>query len=196
MIALHYYRRIWLIGFLLIIVVSACHTLSLPERILYYHQPAEYFEEALPLGNGRIGATVYGGVKTEQILLNEETLWAGGPVDPAMNPTAYEHLPAVRRALFQGDYKEADRLVQKIQGKFSESYAPLGDLFIEMNHDSVYSDYNRELDLRRALASVQYRVGDVHYTREVFVSHPHQVLAIHLKAIKKYGLTLVVMCSR
>ncbi|MCK5147286.1 glycoside hydrolase family 95 protein [bacterium] len=163
-----------------------------PKRILWYQQPAQYFEEALPLGNGRIGAMVYGGVKTEQILLNEATLWAGGPVDLYMNPNAHVHLPAVRKAIFAGDYKKADLLVRKLQGSFSESYAPLGDLRIEMDHDSVYTDYQRELDIRQAVATSAYTVDGIKYIREVLVSHPDQVIVIKLKCSKKGALGLAI----
>jgi alpha-L-fucosidase 2 len=165
-----------------------CGSARLPERALWYDRPAAAFEEGLPLGNGRIGATVYGGAGSEHILLNEETLWAGGPVDPEMNPEAYIHLPSVRQALFAGDYEAADRLVRKIQGKFSESFAPLGDLYIDMGHGSDFSEYRRELDIRRALASVTYMVDGIRYGREILVSHPDQVMAIRLTANKKGAL--------
>jgi alpha-L-fucosidase 2 len=169
-------------------MLCGCGKHSFPKRILYFNRPAHYFEEALPLGNGRIGACVTGSVPRERIFLNEATLWAGGPVDTAMNPDAYKHLPPVRKALFDGDYEKADRLVRAIQGKFSESFLPLGDLFIEMFHDTAYSEYSRVLDLRQAEASIRYTAGNVRYTREVFVSHPDEVMVIRLKANKKGSL--------
>ena len=98
---------------------------------LWYDAPATAFEESLPLGNGRIGAAVFGGTATERVMLNESTLWAGGPIDPEVNPEARSWLPKVREALFKGDYTLADQLTRKLQGKFSASYAPLGDLYIE-----------------------------------------------------------------
>lgn len=158
---------------------------NLAERVLWYNAPAQYFEEALPLGNGRIGATVYGGVKKEHILLNEETLWAGGPVDADMNPEAYKHLPEVRAALFAGDYARADILVKKIQGSFSESYAPLGDLYLEMHHKKDFSNYRRKLNIRNAVARVNYQVEGVKYSREIFVSYPDQLLVIRLTSSEK-----------
>jgi alpha-L-fucosidase 2 len=162
-----------------------------PERILWYDEPASYFEEALPLGNGRIGAMVYGGVRSEHILLNEETLWAGGPVDPDMNPEAINYLPKVREALFNSDYPLADRLIRNMQGSFSESYLPLGDLHIDFQHEGSSrgegekegeEDYYRDLDLRNAIATTRYRVGSVSYQREVFVSYPDQLMIIRLSA--------------
>jgi alpha-L-fucosidase 2 len=98
---------------------------------LWYNKPATVFEDALPLGNGRIGAMVYGGVEKERISLNEATLWAGYPVDPNMNPAAKNYLPLIREALFAEEYKKADSLTRFIQGKFSSSYAPLGNLIID-----------------------------------------------------------------
>ena len=122
---------------------------------LWYKQPATYFEEALALGNGKIGATVYGGTKTDLIHLNDITLWSGEPVDPYMNPKAHEYFPKVRELLMQENYKAADSLVKKIQGKFSESYAPLGNLYIDFDHENA-QNYARELSLDNARAKVQY----------------------------------------
>jgi alpha-L-fucosidase 2 len=152
------------------------------ERVLWFERPAQYFEEALPLGNGRIGAMVYGGIYTERILLNEETLWAGGPVEPDMNPTAVDYLPKVREALFNGDYPLADKLVRNMQGKFSESFLPLGDLYIDFDHDGEAEEYSRDLNLRDAVATTRYRIGATRYKREVFVSFPDHLLIIKLTA--------------
>jgi alpha-L-fucosidase 2 len=101
---------------------------------LWYNQPAQYFEESLVLGNGKMGASVFGGVASDKIFLNDITLWSGEPVDPYMNPEAYKNLPAVRDALKNEDYRLADQLNKKLQGKFSESYAPLGTLFLNFRH--------------------------------------------------------------
>ena len=125
---------------LLAFAISACSQAQpaqtnepepLPERVLWFEAPAEHFEEALPLGNGRIGATVYGGIKEEHIMMNDQTLWAGGPVNPYMTPNAKQYLPAIREALFKEDYPLANQLTKKLQGKFSESYAPLGDFYLD-----------------------------------------------------------------
>lgn len=98
---------------------------------LWYNKASTAFEEALVLGNGQMGATVYGGAATDLIHLNDITLWSGEPVDPYMNRNAYQHLPTVREALQRNDYAAADTLVKKLQGKFSESYAPLGNLYLD-----------------------------------------------------------------
>jgi alpha-L-fucosidase 2 len=180
---------------LLLLWFSCKATRDLPERILWYDEPASYFEEALPLGNGRIGAMVYGGVSREHILLNEETLWAGGPVDPDMNPKALEYLPKVREALFRGDYEEADKLIRNMQGKFSQSYLPLGDIYIDFKHYEKADEYCRDLNIRNATATTRYRIGSVDYKREVFVSHPDQLLIIYLSASEPEALGFTLRCS-
>lgn len=160
---------------------------------LWYQKPANAFEEALPLGNGRVGAMVYGGISTEHYLLNEATLWAGGPVNVNMNPEAYKHLPEVREALFNEDYKLADKLVKQLQGKFSESYAPLGDLYIEFQHQGEPTAYRRELDIRNATSTVEYSLGNTIFRRESFISYPDQVMVVRLSA--KGKLPLAFTCK-
>ncbi len=149
---------------------------------LRYEQPAEHFEETLLLGNGRVGAALFGGVATERIYLNDATLWTGGPVDTYQNADAHLHLPGVREALAAGDWRHADQLVRQLQGKFSESYAPLGTLLLEMNHRGEATGYERTLDLDSATATVSYRIGQTRYERQTFVSHPDRVLVVRLRA--------------
>lgn len=158
---------------------------------LWYDKPANYFEEALVLGNGRIGATVFGGTSTDKIFLNDITLWSGEPMDPYLNKEAYKHLPAVREALNQENYRLADSLVKKLQGKFSESYAPLGTLYLDFPSQKP-QNYYRELDLDKAIASVKYQEGDNHILKEYFVSYPDKVFVIHLKSNQKGGLSFKV----
>ena len=146
----------------------------------------------MPLGNGRIGAMVYGGVPSEHILLNEETLWAGGPVHPDMNPEAVEYLPKVRKALFNGDYPLADKIIRNMQGKFSQSFLPLGDLYIDFQHKGGLEEYYRDLDIRNAIATTRYRIGPTTYTREVFVSYPDQLLIIKLSASEPKALSFAL----
>lgn len=155
---------------------------------LWYKQPANYFEEALALGNGKIGATVYGGTKTDLIHLNDITLWSGGPVNPYMNPNAYVHFTKVRELLLQENYKAADSLIKKIQGKFSESYAPLGNLYIDFDHENA-QNYTRELSIDKAKATIQYSVDNNQIKRHYFVSHPDNVFVIHLESSKAGGLS-------
>ena len=155
-----------------------------PPTRLWYDKAASAFEEALPLGNGRTGAMVFGGPASDRFLLNDSTLWTGRPIDPAVNPDAINWLPKVREALFRGDYKAADTLTRRIQGKFSQSYAPLGDLFIDAPGiaPEQVTGYRRELNLDTAVARTTFAVGDTRMLREAFVSYPDKLLVIRLSA--------------
>ncbi len=177
-----------LISGLLFLCLSFISNAQQEKLKLWYKQPANYFEEALALGNGKIGATVYGGTKTDLIYLNDITLWSGEPVNPNMNPKAYEYFPKVRELLLQETYKAADSLVKKIQGKFSESYAPLGNLYIDFDHEAA-QNYTRELSLDNARAKVQYTLGSNTIKRHYFVSHPDNVVVIHLESAQAGGLS-------
>lgn len=141
------------------------------------------------LGNGKMGASIFGGVNSDKLFLNDITLWAGEPVDANMNPEAYKNLPAIRDALKNENYKAADSLNKKLQGKFSESYAPLGTLFVNVQHKGAAKKYSRELDISQATSKISYEVDGVLFTREYFISHPDQVMAIKLTSGKKGALT-------
>jgi len=157
---------------------------------LWYTKPATFFEESLVLGNGRMGASVFGGVQTDQIYLNDATLWSGEPVKTDMNPEAYTVIPAIREALNKEDYRLADQLQRKVQGTFSASYAPLGTLFLHFNQTGVAHNYRRELNLADATSRVSYELDGVTYTREYWVSHPAQVMVIKLGCSKKGALNV------
>ena len=159
---------------------------------LWYDSPAKYFEEALVLGNGQHGATVFGGISQEKIFLNDATLWSGEPVNPNMNPNAYKNLPAVREALADNNYKKAQTLIKKLQGKFSESYAPLGTLLLSFNNDPFISNYYRELDIHEAVATVKTESATNTIEREYLVSHPDKIFAIKLQSKQKGGLSYTI----
>ena len=146
---------------------------------LWYDKPAAEWVEALPIGNGRLGAMVFGGVMHERLQLNEDTLWSGGPRD-WNNPGAKEVLPKVRHAIWAGQYEKADELCRQMQGPFNQSYQPLGNLYLDFGDGGEATDYYRELDLDRAVVTIRYRVGEATFTREVFASFPDQVIVIHL----------------
>lgn len=156
---------------------------------LWYNQPAQYFEETLVLGNGRMGASVFGGVESDKILLNDITLWSGEPVKADSWPDAYKNLPAVREALKNEDYELAEKLNRKLQGNNSQSYAPLGTLFLNFNHSGTAQKYYRELNIANAVSKVEYEVNGVTFTREYFISHPDQVMVIKLTSSKKGALS-------
>ncbi|MFS0726615.1 glycosyl hydrolase family 95 catalytic domain-containing protein [Paenibacillus sp. 1P07SE] len=144
-----------------------------------FGRPAVYWTEALPVGNGRMGAMVFGGVESERIQLNEDTLWSGSLKD-WNNPRAREVLPQLREALRREDYAAADALGKEMMGPYTQSYLPLGDLQLTMEHGNKYHTYTRSLDLATGVVSVAYQVGDTEYKREVWASHPAQVIAIRL----------------
>lgn len=150
---------------------------------MWYDEPADEFIESLVMGNGGMGAIIYGGVHKELINLNESTLWSGEPVKSTINPEAAKAtLTAIRKALDEGNYHEADRLQYDLQGRFSQVYMPMAGLHIEFGGDSVASNYRRELDLSRAITTVSYNIGRTEYNRTYFVSHPDKVVAVELKA--------------
>lgn len=157
-------------------------------NVLWYNQPAEFFEESLVLGNGKQGATVFGGVNADKIYLNDATLWSGEPVNTNMNPEAYQNIPAIREALKNENYKLAEELNKKIQGKNSESYAPLGTMEISNHHSGKALDYYRELDISNAVSKVSYEIDGVKFTREYFVSAPDQIMVIKLTSSQKGAL--------
>lgn len=159
---------------------------------LWYSKPAVHFEEALVLGNGKTGATVFGGVLADQIYLNDATLWSGEPVDNEAFPNVSKHIPEIREALNKEDYRLADELNKNIQGKFSESYSPLGTMTLTFKQRGDYKNYRRELDISKAMATVSYDLDNVHYTREYFVSHPDKAMVIKLSANKKGALNFSV----
>jgi alpha-L-fucosidase 2 len=159
---------------------------------LWYAAPARQWVEALPVGNGHIGGMVFGGVEEEVIQLNESTLYSGGPVKRNVNPEAFTFLPQIRAALQNNDYTLADALTRKMQGLYTESYMPLGDVVIRHHFTQAPADYNRELDLQNAVTSTTFTINGVRYKREVFVSYPANVMVIRITASGKGALTFDV----
>jgi alpha-L-fucosidase 2 len=152
-----------------------------PDLTLWYKTPAQQWINALPVGNGRLGAMVFGGIQQERLQLNEDTLWSGGPRD-WNNAEALRVLPEVRRLIFEKRFAEANTLAQQMQGSYTESYQPLGDLLLEfpfVNTEAV-SAYYRDLDLDRALATTSYVIDGATYTREVFSSFPDQMIVMYI----------------
>lgn len=180
--------------FLLLFLCSLTNAHAQKDLKLWYNQPAVEWTEALPVGNGRLGAMVFGKVGDELIQLNESSLWSGGPVKTNVNPEAKNYLPQVRDALMKDeDYEKAIALTKKMQGVFTESYLPLAELHIKQQFkDTAPSAYYRELNISNATTTTRFTIDGTEFTREVFVSAPDQVIVIRLSANKKAALNFVV----
>ena len=153
------------------------------DLVLWYQKPAELWTDALPVGNGRLGAMVFGGVERERIQLNEETLWDGGPRD-TNNPQAFAALPKVQQLLFDDANEEATQLAGETMLGIPErikSYQPLGDLFLEFSHETEPTEYRRELDLNTGITKTTYRCGDVNFSREVFATAVDNLVVIRIE---------------
>ncbi len=158
---------------------------------LWYRQPAVAWTEALPVGNGRLGAMVFGGTASERLQLNEDTLWTGGPYDP-VNPAAHAALPEVRRLIDAGKFAEAQALANaQVMGlpKTQMAYQPVGDLMLEMpGVAGAVGDYVRQLDLDAAVATTSFTMGGTRFRRDVFASPGDQVIAVHLVGDRPFDL--------
>jgi alpha-L-fucosidase 2 len=176
---------------ILAVIFALASVSSAAELKLWYAQPAAKWEEALPIGSGRMGAMVFGGTAEERIQFNEDTLWTGKPHDYVREGSG-EVLGEIQKAMFEE--KDVSDLVRK---KFlsdpvrQKAYQPFGDLRFSFGHDNA-TDYRRELDLDSAIATTRYKVGDVTFTREVFASHPDNAIVIRITADKpgQVGFTL------
>lgn len=163
---------------------------------LWYKKPAKLWTEALPLGNGRLGAMVFGNPGDELIQLNEATLWSGGPAKQNPNPGAFSYLEKVRSALFKGDYNLAHDLDKKMQGVYSESFLPLADLRIKQDvNTSKTNAYYRDLNIDDAVATTVYTINGVKYKREIFASAPDQVIVVRITASIPKQLNLKITAS-
>ena len=159
---------------------------------LWYDQPARFFEESLPIGNGKIGALLYGGVDTDSLYLNDITLWTGQPVDRNEDAGASKWIPEIRKALFEEDYAKADSLQHYVQGHNSQFYQPLGMIYIKDNNPGTVSGYYRSLSLDSAISTVSYLRNGVKYNREYLASNPDKVIAVHLTANQAKALNCSV----
>ena len=159
---------------------------------LWYDKPAQYFEESLPIGNGKLGALVYGGTDTCLIQLNDITLWTGKPVDKNMDADAHQWIPEIRKALFNEDYQLADSLQLHVQGPNSQFYQPLGTLYIIDENEGAVSEYHRTLDLDSALVNDRFTREGKTFTRDYFASHPDKLIAIRLKGEGDINCKLVM----
>jgi alpha-L-fucosidase 2 len=175
---------------LLIFLLGTTFAFAQSVNTLWYQEPANFFEESLVLGNGKMGASIFGGVNSDKIYLNDATLWSGEPVNANMNPDGYKNIPSIRKALKEENYKRADSINKfKLQGNFSEAYMPLGTLNIDFDHSNKpHKNYHRELDLTKAISKTSYEINGVQFTREYFISNPDQLMIIKLTSSKKEAI--------
>ena len=184
-----------------IVLLQAIKTVSSQNESylkLWYTQPAKQWVEAMPVGNGRLGAMIYGDPSKELIQLNENTVWAGSPYRND-NPDAREALPEVRKLIFEGKYKEAHDIVnQKFISKISNGmpYEIMGNLRLTFSGHDNYSDYYRELDLTNAVATSRYNLNGVKYETKVFSSFPDQILIIRISADKPGSVSFSATLDR
>lgn len=164
-------------------------------NMLWYREPARSWNEALPLGNGRLGAMVFGGVADERIALNEDTLWTGYPTFYDQ-PDAYAALQEARALALEGRLMEAQHVLEdRFTGLWSQAYLPLGDLRLRLHHGNDAQAYRRELDLSTGVHTTRYTCDGVQYTRETFISQPDQAMVVHLTAGSPFGFE-VQLCSQ
>ncbi|MDH6313378.1 alpha-L-fucosidase 2 [Parabacteroides sp. PFB2-10] len=171
-----------------LLIISA---FSMAENLkLWYSSPAKEWVEALPLGNSRLGVMVYGNPVNEELQLNEETVWGGGPHNNNQ-PNAVHALAKVRELIFAGKNVEAEKMINK-EFKTPQNgmpYQTIGSLMLSFDGHDGYTDYYRDLDLQNAVATVRYKVGEVTYTREIFTSFTDQVILVRLTADKEGALS-------
>ena len=179
---------------LLLVCTAGANVQAQPETDnlkLWYDKPATQWVEALPLGNGRLGAMVFGDPRHEQFQLNEETVWGGSPHNNT-NPKAKDALPRIRQLIFEGKNKEAQALCgpaicsPKANGM---PYQTVGSLHLDFEGVTDYSDYYRELDIEKAISTTRFTANGVTYTREAFTSFPDQLLIIRLTASQKKSIS-------
>jgi alpha-L-fucosidase 2 len=159
---------------------------------LWYNKPSgKVWENALPIGNGRLGAMIYGNVEMETIQLNEHTLWSGSP-NRNDNPLALDSLNAVRKLIFEGKQKLAEQLANKVivsKKSHGQMFEPAGELNLSFPNQENYTDYYRELNIEKAVTKTTYKIGDVTYTRESLASFPDRVIVVHLTASKANSIS-------
>jgi alpha-L-fucosidase 2 len=172
---------------------------AIPCDELWYGQPAERWLEALPVGNGRLGAMVFGGTQTERIALSESTAWSGAPATGEVNPGALTHLSEIQQLFFEGKYEEAQVLSGKYLVGHSKNFGtnlPLPELQLTFDNLTDAKEYRRSLSLDEAVALVTFRAGGNLFQRQVFASHPDKVLVIRLTSSKPGNLSFRVNFSK
>lgn len=175
---------------LFVALLGVLPTLAQNDLKIKFNRPADFFEESFVIGNGTQGAIVYGRPDKERISLNDITFWTGGPDSAVFSPGAYKTIPEIREALSKGDFAKAEDLQHKVQGHFTQNYQPVGNLFIDFADKGEVTGYNRNLDLRSAVASVGYSRNGNNILTEYLASSPDSIIAVRISAEKPISMTL------
>jgi alpha-L-fucosidase 2 len=189
-------RHPFILGLLLLSIQSIAQT-SQPLKLWYQQPSGTTWENALPIGNGRLGAMVYGNVEEETLQLNEHTVWSGSP-NRNDNPAALDSLAEIRKLIFAGRHKEAERLANRViitKKSHGQMFQPVGSLHLAFEGHENYTDFYRELDIEKAVSKTSYKLGNVTYTREAFASFPDRVIVMRLTASKPGSLSFTAHYS-
>lgn len=161
--------------------------------VLHYNRPAEYFEEALVIGNGTMGAIIYGGTHRDVLSLNDLTLWTGEPDREVTTPDAHQAIPVIRELLDNEDYRGADREQRRVQGHYSENYQPLGQLTVTyLDEPTEITDYRRSLDIGDATARTEFLRGGRKQACDYFASAPDSVIVLRLTSAGEKGISALI----
>src|SRR6188768_3156584 len=180
-------RHLFILLFSVALSATVIHAQNNTALKLWYNKPSgKIWENALPIGNGRLGAMIYGNVEKETIQLNEHTVWSGSP-NRNDNPLALDSLAIIRKLIFEGKQKDAERIAGRViitKKSHGQKFEPVGSLQLAFTGHENFSNYSRELDIERAVTKTSYTVGDVTYTREALASFPDRVVVMRLTASK------------
>lgn len=194
------YIRMKSILLIVLVLLLGCNSQNEKKlnTVLWFNQPAQNWNEALPIGNGRLGGMIFGGTNYERIQLNEESVWTGNQNQFTDKPEAFKVLPDIRQLLFDGEYARAQELCKNEFMGFNNwnMYQTLGDLYLKTEHGNDIQNYHRELNLEEAISKVTYKVDGVNYTREYFSSYPNQALFIKISADKPRAISISASLKR
>src|SRR3989337_2196703 len=177
-----------------LLLATTCFSQTKPGLKLWYKTPSgRTWENALPIGNGRLGAMIHGNTEKETIQLNEHTVWSGSP-NRNDNPLSLDSLAIIRQLIFEGKQKDAERIANRViitKKSHGQKFEPVGSLKLAFNGHETVSNYYRELDIDRAVTKTTYTVNDVTYTREALASFPDRVIVMRLTASKPGNISFV-----
>jgi alpha-L-fucosidase 2 len=175
---------------LMIFLVACSEKKTAGDLLLWYDKPATDWYEALPIGNGHMGAMVYGGVQNETLQLNENTLYSGEPGMRHVDMDVNKSLDKVKQLLKEGKLLEVQNIIKsEWLGRAVDCYQPFGHMYIEFDHGDDFQEYRRELNIQEAVCKTSYQIGDVHYQREVFANHPDNVIVMGVSASKRGSIS-------